>query len=187
MNLDPRLQEMLDHHEIRQLLAEYCHGCDRGDEVEMAATYAAESWDDHGPRKMEGRRFSIETVEESMRTTKVVSHLLGQSFIKVDGDSAGTETYFIATVIYPGKNGVADTLNQLGGRYVDTLVREGGVWRIKDRLCIREWSISHAQERDWLAGRGFEQTRRGQDDPSYRALGLTHSGNPWLGEVAVPA
>ena len=157
-----------------------------GDEVEMAGTYAAQSWDDHGPRKMEGRRFSIETVEESVRTTSVVSHMLGQSFIKVDGDRAGSETYFIATVIYPTKADRPQTLNQLGGRYVDRLVREAGQWRISDRMCIREWSISHPIERDWLAGRGFEETRRGQADHSYAALGLTHSGNPWLCEVEVP-
>lgn len=183
MDMNPRLQEMLDHHEIRQLLATYCHGCDRGDEVEMASTYAADSWDDHGPRKMEGRRFSIETVEESLRTTTVVSHMLGQSLIKVDGDSAGAETYFIATLIYPGRYGTADKLNQLGGRYVDKLVREGGEWRIKERICVREWSISQPIEADFLAGRGFEPTRRGQQDHSYAALGLTHSGNPWLAEV----
>lgn len=187
MTLDPRMQDMLDHHEIRQLLAAYCHGCDRGDEVEMAGTYAAESWDDHGPRKMEGRRFSIETVEESLRTTTVVSHMLGQSFIKVEGDRAGAETYFIATVIYPASDGREETLNQLGGRYVDRLVRERGAWRIKERICVREWSISHATDRDWLAGRGFEETRRGGGDHSYAALGLSHSGNPWLHEVAARA
>jgi hypothetical protein len=184
MDLDPRLQDVLDHHEIRQLLAAYCHGCDRGDEVEMAGTYAAESWDDHGPRKMEGRRFSIETVEESRRTTKVVSHMLGQSLIKVTGDGAGAETYFIATVIYPAREGRVETLNQLGGRYVDTLVREGGAWRIASRVCVREWSISHPLENDWLAGKGFEETRRDGDDHSYRALGTAHSGNPWLHEAS---
>jgi hypothetical protein len=185
--MDPRLQELLDHHEIRQLLATYCHGCDRGDEVEMASTYCADSWDDHGPRKMEGRRFSIETVEESLRTTKVVSHMLGQSLIKLNGDEAGSETYFIASVIYPATEDRGETLNQLGGRYVDTLVREGGKWLIRKRVCIREWSISHPLEHDWLAGRGFEETRRGPADGSYEALGLTHSGNPWLCEVAARA
>ena len=99
--MDPRLQELLDHHEIRQLLATYCHGCDRADEVEMAGTYAADSWDDHGPRKMDGRTFSIATVEESLRTTNLVSHLLGQSLIKVHDDTAGAETYFVATLLYP--------------------------------------------------------------------------------------
>lgn len=184
MTLDPRVQELLDHHDIRQLLATYCHGCDRGDEVEMASTYAAESWDDHGPRKMEGRRFSIETVEESLRTTSLVSHLLGQSLIKVDGDMAGAETYFVATLLYPGKgDGQGETIGQLGGRYVDTLVRENGGWRIRNRVCVREWSHSHPVAGDWLAMAGFAAQHRSQDDPSYAALGLAHSGNPWLHEA----
>jgi hypothetical protein len=181
--MDPRLQDMLDHHDIRQLLATYCHGCDRGDEVEMAGTYAPESWDDHGPRKMAGRRFSIETVEEMLRTTKVVNHMLGQSQIRVNGAEAGAETHFIATVVYPNDDGT-EILNQLGGRYADKLVREQGQWRIKERICIREWSISHPVERDWLAGAGFVQAARGNEDPSYRMLGGTHSGNPWLAELS---
>ena len=179
---EARLQEMWDHHEIRQLLATYCHGCDRGDEVEMASTYAPDSWDDHGTRKMEGRRFSIETVEESLRTTNLVSHQLGQSLIRVDGDTAGAETYYIATLLYPGENG-SETIGQLGGRYVDTLAREKGKWLIKDRVCVREWSHSHPVTGDWLAEAGFAGMHRSQDDPSYARLGLTHSGNPWLCEV----
>jgi hypothetical protein len=182
--MDPRLQELLDHHEIRQLLATYCHGCDRGDEVEMAGTYAAESWDDHGPRKMEGRRFSIETVEESLRTTALVSHLLGQSLIRVSGDTAGAETYFIATLLYPDKaGGEGQTIGQLGGRYVDRLVRENGRWRIRHRICLREWSHSQAVTGDWLANAGFTGMHRSQADASYAALGLEHSGNPWLPEA----
>lgn len=185
--MDHRLQELWDHHEIRQLLATYCHGCDRGDEVEMASTYAADSWDDHGPRKMEGRRFSIETVEESLRTTRLVSHQLGQSLIRVNGDEAGSETYFIATLVYPARDGADETLNQLGGRYVDTLAREDGKWKLKKRLCVREWSYSRPIESDWLAQAGFMETRRGPQDVSWEALGLTHSGNPWLCEVEAPA
>ena len=183
---EARLQEMWDHHEIRQLLATYCHGCDRGDEVEMASTYASDSWDDHGARKMEGRRFSIETVEESLRTTELVSHQLGQSLITVHGDSAGADTYFIATLLYPGKDG-GETIGQLGGRYVDRLVREDGKWLIRDRVCIREWSHSHPVAGDWLAEAGFAGMHRSQADASYAALGLTHSGNPWLCEVEAQA
>jgi hypothetical protein len=183
---EARLQEMWDHHEIRQLLATYCHGCDRGDEVEMASAYAADSWDDHGTRKMEGRRFSIETVEEALRTTDLVSHQLGQSLIRVDGDTAGADTYYIATLLYPGQNG-GQTIGQLGGRYVDTLVRENGKWLIKDRVCIREWSHSHPVAGDWLAEAGFAGMHRNGKDASYAALGMTHSGNPWLCEVEAPA
>ncbi len=177
--MHPRLQELLDHHDIRQLLAHYCHGCDRMDEVEMAATYAADSWDDHGPRKMQGRQFAIDTVAEASQSTTVVSHQLGQSLIKLDGDRAGVETYFIATLMYPPKDGV-DVLNQLGGRYVDELVRENGKWLIAKRICVREWSCSQPVAGDFLAKAGFVETQRGQDDVSYAALGMAHSGNPWL-------
>lgn len=176
--MDPRLQELLDHHEIRQLLATYCHGCDRADEVEMAGTYCEDSWDDHGRRKMPGRQFSMETVAESMETTKVVSHMLGQSLIRVSGDEAGAETYFIATVVYPDR-GEGDILNQLGGRYVDTLHREDGSWKIKQRLTVRDWSASRPITSDWLAGSGFIETRRGPSDKSYEVLGLCHSGRLW--------
>lgn len=183
--MDQRLQEPWDHHEIRQLLARYCHGCDRGDEVEMAATYCENSWDDHGPRKMPGKPFSHETVEESVQTTKVVSHQLGQSYIDVRGDEAGSETYFIASVIYPAKGGGHETLNQLGGRYVDSLAREDGEWKIKRRICVREWSISHPIAQDWLANAGFVETRRGPDDESYSVLNVRHAGALWSRALAV--
>ena len=55
---EARLQEMWDHHEIRQLLATYCHGCDRADELEMASIYCDESYDDHGEHKMDGKLFA---------------------------------------------------------------------------------------------------------------------------------
>ena len=122
----------------------------------------------------------------SSQTSKVsgealsVSHQLGQSLIKVNGDTAGAETYFIATLKYPASDGV-ETLNQLGGRYVDRLVCEQGKWLIKSRICIREWSCSQPITGDFLATAGFVETQRGQRDASYGALGLVHSGNPWLG------
>lgn len=175
---EARLQEMWDHHEIRQLLAIYCHGCDRADEAEMASVYCEDSWDDHGPVKCDGKEYARLTVKESLETTKLVSHCLGQSLITVDGDKAGAETYFIATVIYPGEPD--DTLNQLGGRYVDTLERENAAWRIKRRLCVREWSYTQPIGNDWLAGAGFIETQRGAADVSWQALGYAHSGQPVL-------
>ena len=183
--MDDRLQILWDHHEIRQLLATYCHGCDRGDEVEMASVYAEKSWDDHGTYKMPGRPFSIQTVKDSLATTDLVAHLLGQSQIRVEGDTAGAETYYLATILYPPKEpGRPQTIGQLGGRYVDRLERQDGKWLIVDRVCIREWSHSHAVVGDWLANAGFVGQQRGQGDPSYATLGLAHSGNPWLAEPA---
>lgn len=181
--MDSRLQEMLDHHEIRMLLAEYCHGCDRGDEVQMGGVYCAESWDDHGRVRADGRVFSAQMTREIVEAASLCSHQLGQSLIRVHegGAAAGAETYFVATVKYPD----TPELHQLGGRYVDTLEREDGAWRIKKRICIREWSISHTIEADQLGIYPFVGPSMSQADPSYEALRMTHSGRPAHPEPAV--
>ena len=155
----------------------YCRGCDRSDLIEMSSVYCEVSWDDHGRNKCDGRTYAKISIEEGKQETTVVSHQLGQSVIKVDKHYAGAETYFIATVLYLDGNGV-ETLNQLGGRFVDTLEREDGQWRIKKRTVVREWSYTQPIESDWLANAGFVPARRGQRDVSYATLGLTHSGVP---------
>jgi hypothetical protein len=170
---------MLDHHEITKLLYEYCHGCDRMDQVQMAGVYATESWDDHGTDKCPGQEFTARTMV-GLRATNMCSHLMGQSLIRINGDEAGAESHFIATVRYPAKDG-RETLNQLGGRYVDTLVREAGRWRIKKRICVRDWSIRVPIADDWLDGAGFVEGKRSNEDPSFAVLGIAHSGPPRRG------
>lgn len=175
--MDSRLQELLDHHDIRKLLCTYCHGCDRGDAERMAGVYCDDSWDDHGAYKLDGKAFAAMMTMQIAETTQGCSHQLGQSLITVQGDRAGAETYFIATVRDVAKDG-QKLLNQLGGRYVDTLQRENGAWKIKKRICVREWSISHRVAEDWLEGAGFVKGERSGNDPSFAVLGFSHSGVP---------
>jgi hypothetical protein len=183
--MDSRLQELWDFHEIRQLLVTYVHGCDRSDLVEMSSIYAEDSWDDHGNTKADGKTYAKLSIEEGAATTNVVSHQLGQAMITVNGDTAGSETYFIATILYPTKDG-GESLNQLGGRFVDTLARENGQWKVKKRIVVREWSYTQPISEDWLADGGFTPARRGQTDVSYETLGKRHSGIPEY-PVALPA
>lgn len=175
--MDARIQNMLDQQDIRAVLARYCRGCDRADAVLMASVYADQSWDNHGDRSGEGRQFARDTVREMLATAEVVSHLLGQSLIWVDGDTAGAESYFQATLIYPPEDGV-EFVNQIAGRYIDKLVREDQHWLIRDRLTIRDWSASYRIEADPLAQQGIVNGALGPCDPSYPALGHEYGGEP---------
>ena len=162
--MDPRLQELLDHHEIRQLLARYAHGCDRGDATVMGGVYAEESWDDHGPNKCDGRSFAAIITDDLVAHGTMCSHLMGQSLIIVDGDAARAETYFLASI--SNRPGDPDaTMHQLGGRYIDTLTRAAGTWKIARRICVRDWSASQPVRADWLQGAGFVGGCLGTDDP----------------------
>lgn len=174
------LQEMLDHYAITKLLSEYCHGCDRVDQVHMASVYLEDSWDDHGSYKGPGREFAKVATESMVQNKTMCSHQLGQSLVKVTGDTACAETYFIATVRKPGVDGV-EVLQQMGGRYVDTLERENGEWKIRKRLCVRDWSISHPVKDDWLRGAGFIDGQPSGRDASYAPMGIQHSGLPKQG------
>ena len=173
--MDERLQEMLDHYEITKTLKEYCFACDRCDEVRMADVYLEDSWDDHGDFAGPGRDFAKLMTEEILGTTDSLSHMLGQSQIKVDGDQAGAETYFLAVFRNVNADGTP-TCHQLGGRFVDKLRREDGRWRIWHRTAVRDWSVSLPVEADYVAARGLKEGHRSMDDPAFAALGLVHAG-----------
>jgi hypothetical protein len=169
----PALQEIIDHHEIRKLLAVYCHGCDRGDEPRMASVYLEDSFDDHGEYKGPGWPFATRVANSWAANNTRCFHSLGQSQITVDGDKAGAETYFIANLTEANENG-NEMVNLMGGRYVDTLLREGGEWKIKDRRCIRDWSFTMEATSDWLKNKDFIKGQVTGLDPSYAVLGLRH-------------
>ncbi|MFV8816887.1 nuclear transport factor 2 family protein [Haliea sp. E17] len=177
--MDPRLQEMLDHHEITRTVKEYCHGCDRCDEALMGSVYTRDSWDDHGAVSLPGGEFAHVMTGMILDTTESLSHLLGQSLIDVRGDEAGAETYFLAVSHSPREDGVR-MCNQLGGRFVDTLVREDdGRWRIRHRVVLRDWSVSLPVEADWTDDAGLRDGARSGEDPACAVLGRVHGGNSY--------
>ena len=173
--MDPELREMLDHFQIRKVLATYCRGSDRCDSALAASAYAKDSWDDHGIVKAPGDKFSRMMCQMVIDTTETMTHLLGQSTITVDGDEAGAETYFIAVSKESAEDGTP-LCNQLGGRFVDRLVREDGHWKIKHRLVLRDWSTGIALDRDWESSKTLAPGCRSNEDASFAVLGTVHGG-----------
>lgn len=173
--MDERLQEMLDHHEIRKTLSDYCEGSDRCDKELMGSVYAQDSWDDHGQIKAPGAEYTEKMSAQIASTTKVMYHLLGQSAITVNGDEAGAETYFLAASQAVADDGTITT-NQLGGRFVDKFVREDGRWKIRHRVAVGDWTISFPGQQAWEAAEALTQGQRSNADPSYGVLGRQHSG-----------
>lgn len=169
--MDAEMQEMLEHYRITKVMAEYAHGCDRLNRDLMAGAYLEDSWDDHGDNKFSGHEFTDRCMKTLGKVTNSCSHLLGQSLIKVNGDKAGAETYFIAILRVPRKSG-DEVLNQIGGRYVDELERVDGKWKIKKRLCVRDWSITIPITEDFLKNEDFIQGGRWGKDVSFNVLGV---------------
>ncbi len=173
--MDSRLQDMIDHHEIRKVLAEYCHACDRADAAMMAACYTgADSFDDHGLVRASGPDYAQQMTALVLGRTEAVSHILGQSLIRVEGDTASAETFFLGLMrLLPGEDGIA-RLNQLAGRFVDRLERIDGAWKIRHRTCVRDTSITFTVGQDMQAAYGMAAGTRDAADPGAALLGLAH-------------
>ena len=172
--MDPRLQEMLDHHEIRKALALYCHACDRGDEKLMASVYSGEdSFDDHGLVQAPGPEYAAIMSGNIRERTDAVWHVLGQSMIVVDGDTAGAETFFLGFMRLKPIDGISK-LNQLAGRFVDKLVRIDGAWKIKHRTCVRDTSVTLTVTEDMQAGYGLKPGTRDASDLGVALIGIAH-------------
>lgn len=172
--MDPRLQEMLDHHEIRKVLALYCHACDRTDAELMASVYAREgSYDDHGIVRGPGDHYAREMTAIIADITTAISHTLGQSIIQVDGDEARAETFFLAFMTADGEDGTP-RVSQLAGRFVDRLERGADGWRIKHRVAVHDLSVTHRIDEDFMATNELVRGSRGSDDPGAALLGLAH-------------
>jgi ketosteroid isomerase-like protein len=172
--MDPRLQEMLDHFEIRKLLAEYCHACDRADAQLMASVYTGDdSFDDHGRVRASGPEYARVMTKIILDSSEVISHILGQSLIKIDGDTAAAETFFLGLFQVAGSDGTP-RLNQLVGRFIDRLERIDGKWKIKHRMAVRDTSITLKIEEDNQAANGLKTGSRDANDPGVALLGIAH-------------
>lgn len=172
--MDPRLSELIDHHDIRKALAFYCHACDRGDAAAMASVYAPdESFDDHGYVQAPGPEYAEIMMDNILARTEAIAHILGQSLIVIDGDTARAETFFLGLMRLKPVDGVAK-LNQIAGRFVDRLVRIDGAWKIRHRTCLRDTSITLRVEEDMQAGYGLKAGTRDATDLGAALLGFVH-------------
>ena len=168
--MNDRLQMMLDHFDIREVIEAYVHGCDRGDLEAVKDCYHPDSYDHHGPLAGPGHQFAADCVDSLKIYWTSCTHLLGQSRIKVDGDMAGAETHYFASLTRD-QDGTA-MLDQQVGRYVDRFERRDGVWRILDRRCIQDWTYSIPQGESFIDRAEFLTGARTPEDISYEVLDL---------------
>ena len=132
MELEQKLREMVDRHEIWQVLLRYARGLDRLD-VELASScYFDDAIEDHGDFVGKPDDFIVWANRSSM-LFKSTQHAVLNHACELSGDNAHCETYYVFT-------GVAEKPPHLlsTGRYVDHFQKRDGEWRIANRVAIVE-------------------------------------------------
>lgn len=143
------LQDLLDKEHIRTCLATLARGEDRRDASLISASYWPDSITDYGVFKGNFDEY-LAWVVPGAEAIPVTQHVLGQSYIQLDGDSALVETQ--VTSYHRVIMGDEDRDTIIGGRYLDVFKKNNGQWRIQERIMLYDWFQDMGESVDWSQG-----------------------------------
>lgn len=157
------LDELSSLAEIRNLQARYCRGADRADADILRSVYWEDAQDDHGVFRGDREAYIDWVIPVLRERFARIQHVLGQTYIELDGDTAHSETYFVQHALRP--DGVAYSSP---GRYIDRLERRDGEWRVADRVAMMSFFYpGGVADTDKMASSGFRPGTRDKTDPAY--------------------
>ncbi len=135
-----RIKDLLERDAVRQVVIRYVRGADRLDEELERGAYWPDGYDNHGLYRGNAQEFVTWALGLGGQLAGL-QHLLGQSFIEIEGDAAKCETYFLVCES-SSRDTPTDDLRTLGGRYIDILEKRDGIWKIAHRDVLVDWSAS---------------------------------------------
>lgn len=133
-----RLQELLDARDIHRVLVRYCRGMDRMDRELTLSCWHPGGTDDHAPLFKGTAEEFVEwlwPVHAKMTSTR---HEIFNIQAEIEGDAAGTECYYRVFLEVPEGDDVFYLVGS--GRYVDNFERINGVWAIRHRQALFDWT-----------------------------------------------
>ncbi len=80
----------------------------------------------------------------------LTQHILGQSLIEAEVDAARVETH--VTCYHRVNMGTEERDVVLYGRYLDSMTKRDGEWRIAQRTMLYDWQQDYGRSVDWSQG-----------------------------------
>ncbi|MGN2636619.1 nuclear transport factor 2 family protein [Nocardia takedensis] len=129
------LQEISDRMEIQDLMVRYSHAVDTRQWDLLDEVFTADAHIDYSA--MGGSAGDLAATKDFlaqvMPTFPAFQHLVTNSAVTIEGDTATARSICHNPMLAPGQDG-AQTLMLCGLWYLDTFVRVDGAWRIARRV-----------------------------------------------------
>ncbi len=164
MTADPTTLDIaLSRAAIHDLAMAYCRGVDRGDAGLLRSIFWEDATVISGIVNGSGTDFAEQIVAYVTQNIDYTFHSVANEWIKVTGDHAIGELYVMAHMTQGGQDVMT------GGRYIDSYERRHGIWKMKSRTFVCDWTTSHAST---LEKEGFYASLKnrgsyGKSDPVY--------------------
>lgn len=162
MNLEARLQGLIDKDEIRELALRYCRGVDRKDPALLRSLYTRDGIDNHANIFRGSAAEYVDFLESSFQFIQIGAHYVCNHLIELNGDEASGEVYALGYHILPSAGPLIESF--VGVRYLDRYRREDGEWRFACREVVVDLDRSRTVDH---RGAGLVDPR---EDLSYRVL-----------------
>jgi len=146
------LRALLDREAIRTCIARLARGEDRRSADLIRGCWWSDAHFDYGVHSGDFETY-LAWVVPGADAILDTQHLLGQTHIELAGDTARAETHVFSyhrLDVGAENGGVRDTC--IGGRYLDTMERRDGEWRIADRVMLYDWEHDWGAAADWSKG-----------------------------------
>jgi len=149
MDTTEELKALLERDKIRTCITRLARGEDRRDAELISASYWPDSTTDYGVFVGSFDKY-LEWVVPGSPAIPVTQHILGQSVIELRGATALAETH--VTSYHRVNMGTEERDTVIGGRYLDTLEKRNGDWRIANRVMLYDWFQDFGVSVDWSQG-----------------------------------
>jgi hypothetical protein len=170
-NLSARFQAAVDKREIADRIYDFCRGLDRMDENLLRSTCHMDATVDLGPGIFQGL-FSdyLSWAFDVLSQTRVSQHLVGNTRIEIEGDTAYAESYVQTYFRMDKATGREDLF--IGSRFLDRLERRpagtSGAWKIVHHKQVLDWTRTEAaSEVFYHQNPDALWSNRAKKDPSY--------------------
>ncbi len=166
----PQPEEVADRLAIQEVLAKHSRGVDRADAAVLKSAYWPDATVAYGAFNGNAHEF-CEILPEAIKAYARTQHTLSNTCIEFRDHRALVETYVTAYHYRAGAEGYDTEMTYLG-RYLDTMERRNGVWKIIHRQVVMDWN-QNTEATATLEGPPFDGLARGArhpDDPLDRLL-----------------
>ena len=164
--------ELADREAIRDAMYRYSRGVDRCDAEVIRSAYWPDCVDNHMVFTGNAEEF-IDWSIPIMRGMDQTQHMMGNILIRLRGDQADVESYFIGFHRVRGEDGQPRDI-LAGGRYSDVFEKRDDEWRVLKREVITDWFRDYPDSADWDIGpfgMKVDPGGRWPDDPTYALFG----------------
>lgn len=140
---------MLSREAIRNCIVRLARGEDRRNAALISSAYWDEATIDFGTFAGDFATY-LGFVVPGDPALPCTLHFLGQTHIELDGETAKAET--LVSSYHRIDTGAGHTDSTIGGRYLDTLTRRDGEWRIAKRIMLTDYITNSGASADWSQG-----------------------------------